>query len=190
MKKSFAVAAALVILVMAVPAFGGDIIVNVPPLPVVVNAPAGPQGVQGIQGVQGPQGTQGQQGPTGPQGPDGPAGPQGPVGPQGPAGSLTVVVVKADRVIAAGTTETVTATCPSGYIAINAYYQATASPVGSAGPTVFVFDGPSVSLGGSLFVLGGRQVPGGWSATLKNQGETDPIASVYAICALGTSTGP
>lgn len=92
--------------------------------------PAGPQGATGPEGPAGPQGAPGAAGPTGatgaagsmgPVGPMGPMGPMGPAGPQGTPGvsgyeqfatPLTTVSINGNQ------TTTLTATCPTGKIAI------------------------------------------------------------------------
>jgi hypothetical protein len=175
MKKSFVVAAVLAVLVATASAFAENetdqIIVNVPPLPVTVNvsAPAGPQGVQGIQGVSGPTGPQG---PAGSQGAAGATGTQGPQGPAGPSSLATVVAQTSALLLGnVGTGETVvTAVCPSGYVVLGGGY--------GFGQNV-------------THVTQNSPGNGGWvvRAVAGNVNDNDTIFA-YAICAVGTSTGP
>lgn len=78
--------------------------------------PVGPQGEQGIQGEQGAQGEQG------PQGPAGPSGPQGETGATGPAGLQEITdawfVAEGPLSLAAGSTMTLSVSCPAGTRAI------------------------------------------------------------------------
>jgi hypothetical protein len=76
--------------------------------------PQGPTGPDGATGPQGPAGPAGAQGPAGQQGPAGPAGPTGPAGPSGIANCEWVTGTPGSLGATAGSTVTLSATCPAG----------------------------------------------------------------------------
>ena len=88
---------------------------------------AGPQGIQGIQGEKGDTGATGAQGETGATGADGAVGPAGPAGATGTTGAAASTSVSV--VSNSGSTASVTASCPSGRLAMGGGFNY--SPIGS-----------------------------------------------------------
>jgi len=87
------------------------------PGPLGSQGAAGPQGQQGPAGAPGTQGPRGATGPQGPPGPSGPQGDQGDQGPQGPPGLSGYARAHAGMQMT-GTTNTLTAQCPPGDMAL------------------------------------------------------------------------
>ena len=134
--------------------------------------PIGPQGPKGDTGAQGPKGDTGLAGAHGPQGPKGDNGPQGPKGdhgPQGPKGDPGPPGL-AEAIVITGTASdgsTVTATCPTGKIAIGGGVSSTN-------------ENSTISANEPL-VQSGSSKPVGWRGKAKGQGNT----TVHVICTPG-----
>lgn len=129
--------------------------------------PQGPKGDPGVPGAQGPMGDHGPQGPKGDNGHDGPQGPkgdQGPKGERGPAGLAEAIVITATG--ADG--NTITATCPTGKIAI--------------GGGVSSSDNNSAVSKNEPVVESDK--PTGWRGKARGQGNT----TVHVICTPGLSS--
>ncbi len=79
---------------------------------------AGPGGATGPIGPTGPTGPPGAIGSTGPQGNQGAQGPSGPAGPNGPLATFSPFTFTPNTTVAAGSTETFYATCPTGFTTV------------------------------------------------------------------------
>ena len=133
------------------------------------NGQHGSQGPQGPKGDNGPQGPKGDHGPQGPKGDNGPEGPKGDHGPQGPKGDPGPPGL-AEAIVITGTASdgsTVTATCPTGKIAIGGGVSSTN-------------ENSTISANEPL-VQSGSSKPVGWRGKAKGQGNT----TVHVICTPG-----
>jgi hypothetical protein len=118
--------------------------------------PAGPQGPQG------PAGPRGAEGATGARGAEGPPGPRGP---QGPAGATNVAIRAGQQ--ASGEA---TVTCAPGEVAVGG------GGISSAGTLSFLTLSGPTPLGGGT--------PTGWAVSLQQpNGDPDPFARAFAVCA-------
>jgi hypothetical protein len=122
--------------------------------------------------------TQGPQGPQGETGLTGPEGPQGPQGVQGPAGISGLQHVTGSPVtISRGSSETVTATCPSGKTVIGGGFKTGVPPGSAARPeAMIVFS--SAGDGTSGWSVSGA------NTTSRNDGNATLTLTAYAICAI------
>lgn len=73
--------------------------------------------------------------PAGPQGPAGPTGPAGPAGPAGPPGATGLQTVFTTSVIDSSSPKTLTATCPSGKVALGGGVAVAPATVNEVGVT-------------------------------------------------------
>jgi hypothetical protein len=108
-------------------------------------------------------------GPVGPVGPQGPAGPAGAAGPQGPPGLTGLQTVFTTGAIDSTTTRTLTATCPSGKLAI------------SGGVSLIPVNAPGVALSASYLAN-----PTTWTASAREVVATgsDWGLNVVVVCAV------
>lgn len=171
--------------------------------------PTGQAGPIGPQGNTGPTGPQGNTGPTGQQGPQGntgatgvalcPAncatGPTGPIGPTGPAFNSGLYVQHAFLTFSSappGTTETVTATCSSGFSVYGVGGKVDGNAASNTAQGVLSGSYPSDNAGNATAGPTGPTGPAAQSATatavVTGSGTFTGTLHVYAMC--GKVTGP
>jgi hypothetical protein len=115
--------------------------------------PAGPEGPPGARGAEGATGARGAEGARGPQ------------GPQGPAGATNVTIRAGQQ--ASGEA---TVTCAPGEVAVGG------GGISSAGTLSFLTLSGPTPLGGGM--------PTGWAVSLQQpNGDPDPFARAFAVCA-------